>query len=436
MLTTAAWKCAVCGTRVPLDTALSWRCPNATAEDRRHVLMLEQPMRPLRGTGDPNPFVAFRAYLAWDVFAESLGMSPESRDALIREVDELVSKVAGTGFRVTPFGRNDGLSDALGFSPTGGVWVKDETHNVAGSHKARHLFTELLHLVALERVGAAPWGAIRPPLAIASCGNAAYAASTLAKAVGWPIDVFVPANVDAALEEMLSGVGARIVRCPRLDDDPPGDPTVHRFREAVAGGSIPFGVQGTENAWCLDGGRTIGWEIADAQERVSGPPLDRVFVQIGGGAFATDLALGVFAGGLRPRVHAVQTSGCAPVVRAWDEARKHGGTRNAGALWESCMWPWEDVQPSIADGILDDETYDWIGVLNVMTDSDGSPIAVDEEHVRQAYSLAHRVTSIDVSPTGSAGLAGLLAMRSTIADDERVVVVFSGVRRHFMPMPF
>ena len=99
------------------------------------------------------------------------------------------------------------------------------------------------------------------------------------------------------------------------------------------------------------------------------------------------------------------------------------------------MWPWENVQPSLADGILDDETYDWIGVLNVMTDSDGSPIAVEEEHVRQAYSLAHKVTSIDVSPTGSAGLAGLLAMRSSIADDERVVVVFSGVRRHFMPMP-
>jgi threonine dehydratase len=435
MLTTAAWKCAVCGTQVPLDTALSWRCPNATTHDRRHVLMLEQPMRPLRGTGDPNPFVAFRAYLAWDVFAGSLGLSPESRDALIRGVDDMVAKVAGTGFRVTPFGRHDGLSDALGFSATGGVWVKDETHNVAGSHKARHLFTELLHLVALERVGAAPWGALRPPLAIASCGNAAFAASTLAKAVDWPIDVFVPANVDAALEEMLSGVGARIVRCPRLDEDPPGDPTVHRFREAVAAGAIPFGVQGTENAWCLDGGRTIGWEIADAQERVSGPPLDRLFVQIGGGAFATDLALGVFAGGLRPRVHAVQTSGCAPLVRAWDEARRLGGTRNAGALWESCMWPWEDVRPSIADGILDDETYDWIGVLNVMTDSDGSPVAVDEGQVREAYSLAHRVTSIDVSPTGSAGLAGLLAMRSSIADDERVVVVFSGVRRHFMPKP-
>jgi threonine dehydratase len=435
MLVTAMWKCAVCGAEVAATTPMSWRCPNARSEDRRHVLMLDQPLRPLRGTGDPNPYIAFRSYLAWDVLAESLGMSPQARDALIREVDDALAAVAGTGFRVTPFGRNAGLSDALGFSATGGVWVKDETHNVAGSHKARHLFTELLHLVALERAGAAPWAGNRPPLAIASCGNAAFAAGTLASALQWPIDVFVPAGVDDALKQLLAGTGARIVRCPRRDDDPPGDPTVHRFREAVAHGAVPFGVQGTENAWCLDGGRTIGWEIADAQERLSGPPLDRMFVQIGGGAFATDLALGVFAGGLRPRVHAVQTSGCAPLVRAWDEAKKHGGTRNAGPKWESCMWPWEDVQPSIADGILDDETYDWVGVLNVMTDSGGSPIAVDEGHVREAYSLAHRVTDIDVSPTGSAGLAGLLAIRPAIADDERVVVVFSGIRRHFMPEP-
>jgi threonine dehydratase len=43
--------------------------------------------------------------------------------------------------------------------------------------------------------------------------------------------------------------------------------------------------------------------------------------------------------------------------------------------------------------------------------------------------MAHRVTNIDVSPTGAAGLAGLLEMREEIADDERVIVIFSGVRR-------
>ncbi|NBO32930.1 MAG: pyridoxal-phosphate dependent enzyme, partial [Actinobacteria bacterium] len=156
------------------------------------------------------------------------------------------------------------LSDALGFSQNGGVWVKDETHNVAGSQKSRHLFTELLHLVAAERLGLAPWSSAdsptsaapasrppqnRPPLAIASCGNAAFAASTLARAVAWPIQVFVPEHADAALVARLRGLGADVVHCARRDDDQPGDPCVHRFREAVRDGAIPFGVQGPENAW-------------------------------------------------------------------------------------------------------------------------------------------------------------------------------------------
>jgi len=165
------------------------------------------------------------------------------------------------------------------------------------------------------------------------------------------------------------------------------------------------------------------------------PPLDRLFVQVGGGAFVTDLAWGLFAGGLRPRVHAVQTSACAPLVRAWRIANETGGARNAGGRWERCMWPWEQVGGSIADGILDDETYDWVGACNAMADGDGWPVEVPEPVVVEAYRLAHAATDIDVSPTGSAGLAGLLAMRREIGDDERVAVVFSGIRRPFTPEP-
>ena len=416
-----------------MTAPLSWRCPVA-GDDRRHVLHLRAEPAPLRGGDDPNPFIAFRRYLAWDRFAEGLGLDEEVRTALVHSLDGDVARAAGTGFRTTPYARHDELSAALGFSDSGGVWVKDETHNVAGSHKARHLFTELLHLLALERAGRAPWRK-RPELAIASCGNAAFAASTLARAVGWPISVFVPAAVDAALVEMIESVGGRVVRCPRRDGDGPGDPTVLRFREAVAAGAVPFGVQGTENAWCLDGGRTIGWEIAHVEERMDAPPLDRVFVQVGGGAFATDLAWGLFAGGLRPRLHAVQTSACAPLVRAWRIASETGGARNAGSRWERCMWPWEHVGESIADGILDDETYDWVGVCNAMADGGGWPVEVPEPIIVDAYRLAHSVTDVDVSPTGAAGLAGLLGMRSEIGDDERVAVVFSGIRRPFTPEP-
>ena len=401
------------------------------------MLLLDEPLRPLRGTGDDNPYISFRSYLAWDSFAAARGLSDEQRVELIRRTDARVAKVAGTGFRTTPYGRHDALSDALGFSKAGGVWIKDETHNVGGSHKARHLYTELLHLLVAEQVGVAGWAspARRPNLAIASCGNAAFAAATLARSVDWPIRVFVPVDADAALVEMLSRLDAVVVRCSRLTDDKPGDPCVLRFREEVANGAIPFGVQGPENAWCLDGGRTLGWEIADAQERVSGPPLDRLFIQIGGGAFAASAAAGLFAGGLRPKLHAVQAQGCAPLARAWQIAQASGGIRDAASRWDECMWPWEVSPFSLADGILDDETYDWVAVCNLMSESGGSPIVAAEKNIVEAYALAHRVTDIDVSPTGSAGLAGVLDIRHEVADDERVAVVFSGVRRSFTPLP-
>ncbi len=432
-----SWSCAVCGARVAIDQALMWRCPNAHLEDRHHVLHLDEPIHPLRGTGDPNPFLAFRTLLAWDAFAAARGLTQTEREELIRDTDGKIATVAGMGFRSTPYGRSDVLSDALGFTSAGGVWVKDETHNVAGSHKARHLFTELLHLLAAEQAGATSWqvSADRPPLAIASCGNAALAAATLARSVEWPLYVFVPTEANDVLNSMLKGLGAHIVRCPRRDTDPPGDPCVHRFREEIAKGAIPFGVQGPENAWCLDGGRTIGWEIADAEEHMSRPPLDRFFIQIGGGAFAACAAAGLFAGGIRPRLHAVQAQGCAPLARAWNNAKSTGGTRNAGSRWSQCMWPWEQVPSSLADGILDDETYDWIAVCNAMSDSGGSPVVASEQHIVEAYALAHRATTIDVSPTGTAGLAGVLAIRHEIADDERIAVVFSGVRRSFTPLP-
>ena len=425
------WRCSVCNTKVSIDEIFSWRCPKSTSSDRHHVLELENAIAPLRSNGDANPYIAFQRYLAWDAFALTLGLDLVARTKIIRDLDEAVARVAGVGFRTTPFARNDALSDALGFNNLGGVWIKDETNSVAGSQKARHLFTELLHLLTVELVGRAPWKSPtqRPALAIASCGNAAIAASTLARAVDWPIQVFVPQNADEATIKILNSLDANVVRCPRVATDPAGDPCVFRFREAIEQGCIPFGVQGPENAWCLDGGRTIGFEMAVVAEELSGSLISRMFVQAGGGAFVACAASGFFAGATKPRVHAVQTQGCAPLARAFEIAKTTGGARNAGSRWSQCMWPWETTPVSFADGILDDETYDWIGACNAMADSGGYPVVASEEQIHESYALAHRVTNIDVSPTGSSGLAGLLAIRHEIADDERVIVIFSGVRR-------
>jgi len=413
----AGWQCRVCGASVDIATPFSWKCPNATGSDRHHALRLVQGSAPLQSGGQSNPFLAYRPHLAWDAFAAAHGLTVAARDAMVGELDSLIASVAGTGFVETRMERADELSDALGFGTDGGVWVKDETHNVAGSHKARHLFTILLHLRTAEQLGLAPWPQ-RPPLAIASCGNAAMAAATLAAAVSWPIHVFVPPWANLHVTKRLAELGATVVECPRIPSDPAGDPCVHRFREAVAAGAIPFSVQGPENAWCLDGGRTLGWEMSDTS-------LDRLFVQVGAGAFAACAAEGLRMGGSSPRLHAVQTAACAPLARAWERSRSSVPQRH----WADCMWPWEHVGESAADGILDDETYDWLPVVEAMAASGGAPVVVSEAHVLEANEVGCRTTGIDASHTGTAGLAGLLAHRDQVRPDERVAVIFSGIRR-------
>ncbi|MFV0308868.1 MAG: PLP-dependent lyase/thiolase [Desertimonas sp.] len=398
------WRCAVCATTLPIAAVHPFRCPRATASDPHHVLHPVGTATIAAPFEHPNPFVRYGPRLAWWGFARSRGMSVDACVALTEDV--------AAGFTVTPFAPAPALSGALGAD----VWAKDETANVGGSHKGRHLVTILLHLRAVEALGLAPYGTNRPPLAIASCGNAAIAAATLAAGVVWPLRVFVPEWADQTVVSILDGLGAEITRCARRTDDPPGDPAVLRFREAVAAGALPFGVQGPENALCLDGGRTLGWELADAPV-----PPRRVVVQVGGGALAACVGWGL---GEAVRLDTVQTAGCAPLARAWRRAEGLSDDR-LGARWSELMTPWADPH-SAADGILDDETYDWIADVEVMRRSGGRPIVVGEAHVLDAHRAA-ATTGIPVSVTGSAGLAGLLAERP--APDERVAVVFSGVTR-------
>lgn len=410
------WRCVTCDTAVPADATLVWRCPSARPDDPHHVLVPCRQPGPLAMVDHSDPFVAFDGELLWSRCAEAQGMSLDDRAALVRSV--------GLPFRRTPCERHDALSNRLGFTGQGGVWVKDETGQVGGSHKARHLMTILLHLLSCERSGLAPWSAgHRPRLAISSCGNAAIAAATLAAAAKWPLDVMVPPSAGAGVLSRLRHLGATVHVCPRRPDDPPGDPCLHRFREAVAGGAIPFSVQGTENAWCLDGGRTLGWELPDE--------VDHLFVQVGGGAFAACVGSAVLdAQSALPRLHAVQTEGCAPLARAWQRAQSlPDGVAQVGRHWNDCMWPWEAPTPSLADGILDDETYDWVQVVQAMASTGGSPVVVSEPTVAAAHHLVVHELGLEVSPTGTAGLAGLLAVRHQIDDDARVVVIHSGVLR-------
>ena len=75
-------------------------------------------------------------------------------------------------------------------------------------------------------------------------------------------------------------------------------------------------------------------------------------------------------------------------------------------------------------------TLDWQADFDVMRASGGKAIVVSEQAVVDAWELA-KETGVNVSPTGSAGLAGLLptAQGPSVKPGERVCVVLSGVYR-------
>jgi len=465
-----AMRCAGCGRAASFDEPYPFRCPRAGTDDTDHIMTAV--IDPLRvrfpRDDDPNPFVRYGRLLYVNAFARGHGLSDGDYAALARELDLEVARVDGRGFRVTPFGRSEALSTAAGFSGSGGVWVKDETGNVSGSHKGRHLMGLLLYLSVVEQIGLVPGP--RRELVIASCGNAALAAAVLARAADWPLRVFVPPDAPPAVVARLRALDADVVTCPR-DAAVAGDPTYHRLREAVQGGAVPFTCQGPSNGLTLDGGKTLGYEMVTELLRAE-TSLDRIFIQVGGGALASAVIqafedavhLGVL--GRLPRIHAVQTERVHPLCRAYerlmgrllrrvlpsvgrelsaagDEERAsvllgHAGTPAvaeelafAASHRTQFMWPWEDAPRSVAGGILDDETYDWLAVVRGMVGSGGYPVQVSEDLLVEANTVGVQATGIGVDETGSAGFAGLLALRrrGEVHPDERVAVLFTGIRR-------
>jgi threonine synthase len=450
--------CSGCGYVVPEAEDHPFLCPRSgDGTDVDHVLRreLETARLPPREelarvfqSAEPNPFLRFRRLLWSYHAARARGLGDARYVEIVKRLDEAIAEVDGSGFRSTRFERSAELAEALGVSA---LWIKDETENVAGSHKARHLMGLMIWLEVLRELG----GVDEPaPLAIASCGNAARAAAVVARAASRRLRVFVPENAGAGLMKVFERLGAETEVCARTAGIA-GDPSVRRFRAALARGALPFTCQGPENGLVIEGGESLAFEML-AVLLAQGRRLDRIVVQVGGGALATAVAR-AFAEALElrlidrlPRLSTVQSEGAAPLARAYGLVAARVAAR-MGASVEGAvapeivddalgfaashrsqfMWPWEEEPRSIATGILDDETYDWQAVVRAMLVSGGRPLVVSEKTLARANELARRATGIAVSPTGSAGLAGCLALRESaeLEAGEETSVLFTGVAR-------
>ncbi len=399
-------------------------------------------------TSSDNPFIRFRKFLWSHSAAMQRGISDAEFVDLVRRLDASVAEVDGRGFVVTPHLELSQLAQDVRLRH---LFAKNETQNVAGSHKARHLFGLALHL-EVNQVPASQ------PLAIASCGNAALGAAVVARALQRQLEVFAPVNAEEFILAELDRLGANVNLCERQPSES-GDPSFLRFREALAAGAMAFSVQGPENIFTLDGGRCLGWELAEsfaasfAAQEMEARDMDShgLFIQIGGGALASSVIQGLSeARDLKllsalPAVFCVQTSGCAPLARALDlilsqqtapESYSQNSVGPGSASLSAVeavlaeaerdptkfMWPWESEPRSIASGILDDETYDWLPLIWGMIETGGGALVVGEKILEQASALASQHSGDEVGPTGAAGLAGAMALSAERQEHNSVLL--------------
>ena len=314
-----------------------------------------------------------------------------------------VLPVRDPNFRVTLGEGFTPLVSSPRFARTLGVrrlWIKDEGQNPTGSFKDRGL------CMAVSR--AYELGARE--LAIPSAGNAAGSSAAYGAAAGLPVHVVVPEDTPVPILAEIRALGAdlqlldglisdcgRIVR-QRCDEDGWWD--LSTLKE-------PYRVEGK---------KTMGYELF---EQLGGRLPDAIVYPTGGGtgligmwkAFAEMEALG-WIGSERPRMFCVQSTGCAPMVRAWEK-----GWEDAGM--------WEDAVTYAAGLRVPGAVGDFL-ILRGIRESGGGAVAVPDTEMQEWVDRMGAATGIFGAPEGGATAAAvprLMDMGLIGAGDE--VVLFN-----------
>jgi threonine synthase len=138
-------------------------------------------------------------------------------------------------------------------------------------------------------------------------------------------------------------------------------------------------------------------------------------------AFAELEALG-WIGPQRPRMYAIQASGCQPIVRAFDEGAQFARR-------------WEDAH-TLAHGIRVPAALGDFLILNAVRESGGAALAVDDADTVQAWRDAGRRDGFVMCPEGAATLAGLrqAVERRLVVPGERVML-FNCATAYKYPLP-
>jgi threonine synthase len=301
----------------------------------------------------------------------------------------------------TPLIEVPGLAQRIGVRR---LWVKDEAVNPTASFKARGLAAAVMRARARGV----------PGLVVPTAGNAGAALAAYGAAAGIPVRVYAPATTPRPILDIIRAMGVELVTI----DGHIGD--AGRMSVAFAAESGYFNVATLREPYRAEGNKTLGLELA---EQLGWRLPDAVVYPTGGGegvigmwkVFGEMKAWGWLREDQRlPRVVVTQSTGCAPLVRAFD----------AGA---DRATPWENPVTHAAGLRVPGPLGDRL-VLRALRESDGVAAAASEDDIREWTKVLASSSGIDAAPEGGCALAvtAQLVAGGRLARDSEVVVYNTG----------
>jgi threonine synthase len=278
------------------------------------------------------------------------------------------------------------------------LWIKDEGQNPTGSFKDRGLSLSISRAKELGVTKAA----------IPSAGNAGGSFAAYAARAGIEAHVFMPRDTPMANQIEVAQYGARLTLVDGLIND------CGRIIAEKKTSEGWFDVSTLKEPYRVEGKKTMGYEIS---EQLNWRLPDVIIYPTGGGtgligmwkAFAELEELG-WIGAKRPRMISVQASGCAPIVKAFDENK-------------AAAEPWQNAQ-TVASGLRVPQAVGDFLMLQAIRESRGTALSVGDDEMLAEIPRVAKAEGIFFCPEGAACVAALrrLVANGWIAPADEVLI--------------
>lgn len=305
----------------------------------------------------------------------------------------------------SPVTLGEGITPLLPSKLFANVRIKDESKNPTRSFKSRGMSAAVSMAI---RNGA-------KSLAAPTAGNAGAALAAYGARAGVPVFVAMPRDTPGSIVDECRSYGAEVELVAGVITD--AGKRVQQYIAANGG----FDLSTLKEPYRIEGKKIMGYELLEDLGRLP----DVILYPTGGGtgligmwkAFDEMEELG-WIGSERPRMFSVQSSGCAPIVRAFEQGL------DTAPEWESpqtSAWGLR-VPRAIGDRLM----------LRALRDSKGGAVAVEESQIEAAAAELRKVEGIDAGPEAGATLLALreLLRRGLIADQDVVVLFNTGGNKY------